>query len=109
VAGDIKSCYTKRGVIIPEELCYTGAMSSDRHIWRLWARNLHKWGLAGWAASLLEAAGPLNLIAAQLLYMLQPIADTAMPRNHWRALTEMLEDTMETRRFTSLLREDDIL
>ncbi len=82
-------------------------MSSDRQIWRLWARNLHKWGLAGWVASLLEAAGPLNLITAQLIYMLQPIADNAMPHNHWQALTEMLEDNLETRRFTSLLREDD--
>jgi EamA domain-containing membrane protein RarD len=83
-------------------------MSSDQHIWRIWAQYLHKWGLAGWAASLLEAAGPLNILAAQVIYMVQPIADTVMPDNHWQALSEMLEDTKESQRFTSLLREVDI-
>jgi hypothetical protein len=83
-------------------------MSSDQHIWRIWAHNLHKWGLAGWAASLLEAAGPLNLLAAQAIYMIKPLADTAMPDNHWQALSEMLEDTKEAQRFAALLREGNI-
>lgn len=83
-------------------------MSSDQHIWRIWAHNLHKWGLAGWVASLLEVAGPLNLIAAQLMYMLQPLANHAVQENHWQALSEMLEDTKESQRFASLLREVDV-
>lgn len=97
-----------RGVIIPEELCYTEPMSSDRHIWRIWARNLHKWGLAGWAALLLEAAGPLNLIAAQMIYMVHPLVDSILPENHWQALTEILEDTNEAQSFASVLREVDL-
>lgn len=83
-------------------------MSPDQHLWRRWAHNLHKWGLAGLAASLLEAAGPLNLLAAQVVYMIQPLADRAMPDDHWRALTQMLEDTKEAQSFASLLREVDI-
>ena len=81
------------------------AMSSDRQIWQMWACNLHKWGLAEWIASLLEAAGPLNLIVAQLIYLAQPLAYNAMPEDHWQALTEMFEDKNKAQSFAALLRE----
>lgn len=83
------------------------AMSSDRQIWQVWACNLHKWGLAEWIASILEAAGPLNLIVAQLIYLAQPLAYTALPEDHWQALTEMLEDKKKAQSFATLLREVD--
>lgn len=83
-------------------------MSSDRQIWQLWACNLHRWGLAEWIASLLEAAGPLNLIVAQLVYLAQPLAYNALPEDHWQALTEMLEDKNKAQNFAALLREDNL-
>lgn len=83
-------------------------MSSDRQIWQLWACNLHRWGLAEWIASLLEAAGPLNLIVAQLVYLAQPLAYDALPEDHWQALTEMLEDRNKAQSFAALLREDNL-
>jgi hypothetical protein len=82
--------------------------SSNRQIWQIWARNLHKWGLAEYIASFLEAAGPLNLIVAQLIYMAQPLAFNALPEDHWQALTEMLEDKNKAQGFAALLREVDL-
>jgi hypothetical protein len=80
-------------------------MSSDRQIWQRWACNLHRWGLAEWIASILEAAGPLNLIVAQLIYLAQPLAYNAMPEDHWQALTDILEDKKKAQSFAALLRE----
>jgi len=88
-------------------LCYTVTMSSDQQIWQNWAHNLHRWGLAEWAASILDAAGPLTLIAAQLVYMAQPLVNKAMPEEHLQVLAELLEDSNKAHSFTSLLREGD--
>ena len=82
-------------------------MASNQHIWQIWAHNLHRWGLAEWVATLLEAAGPLTLIAAQVVYMAQPLANRAAPEGHLQALAELLEDTKTTHRFTAYLREGD--
>jgi hypothetical protein len=90
------------------ELCYTVTMDPDQHIWRIWANRLHQWGLANWTASFLEAAGPITLIAAQALYVVQPLAYRALPEQHWQALTEMLEDTVKVRSFAALLREENL-
>lgn len=90
------------------ELCYTVNMDSNRHIWRMWANKLQKWGLANWTASFIEAAGPLTLIAAQLVYITQPFISKALPEEHWQALTELLEDSGKTHHFAAYLREGDL-
>jgi hypothetical protein len=41
--------------------------------WRIWADHLQYWGLDEFAAGVLEAAGPFNLILAQLVYLGQPL------------------------------------
>lgn len=89
------------------ELCYTVNMDSYRHIWRVWANKLQKWGLANWTASFIEAAGPLTLIAVQLMYISQPFFSRALPEEQWQALTEMLEDSGKARSFAAYLREGE--
>ena len=88
-----------------EFLCYTQRMDSDRHIWQVWARNLHRWGISSWISTFLESAGPLTLFAAQVVYIGQPLVNWAFPGNHLEALAQMFEDTSKTRAFVDYLRE----
>jgi hypothetical protein len=80
-------------------------MSEYPHIWDAWARILHRWGVQEVVAALLEAAGPLNLIAAQAVYIGQPLLNQAVSPGSLEALTDILEDRSQTRAFVSLLRE----
>ena len=64
---------------------------------------LRRQGLAGLTAWVLEAAGPLNLLGAQLLYIGQPFLP-ASGGNGLRALAQMLEQDEEVRAFTALLK-----
>lgn len=70
-------------------------------LWQNWAESLRKKGLAAWAAWWLEAAGPLNLIGAQFLYLGAPF----FPENkQFDALARLLEDDTEARAFAAYLR-----
>jgi hypothetical protein len=80
-------------------------MNSDQHIWRLWATSIHRWGVQDWVAALLDAAGPFSLLGAQILYVGQPALKHIFPEGQIMALAEMLEDTICTREFVSMLRE----
>ena len=80
-------------------------MVTNQHIWHTWAHNLHRWGLAEWVATLLEASGPITLLAAQLIYLVQPLANGTPAQSQLQALTELLEDTKNTHNFATLLRE----
>ena len=86
-------------------MCYTLNMKTNRHIWRVWANQLHRWGLADWAAAMLGAAGPLNLLAAQLVYFGQPFLNFAMPEDHIIALANLLENENQAQSFAALLKE----
>ena len=83
-------------------------MKIDRHLWQIWARNLHHWGMQDIAATLLDAAGPLNMLVAQLIYLGQPILCFVMSREQLGAFASMLEDAVETKAFTTYLREGAI-
>jgi hypothetical protein len=79
-------------------------MESNHHIWRGWAVILHKWGLNEVVASFLEASGSLSLIAAQLVYLGQPLLDGLAPPGHSQALADLLEENANRTAFLSLLR-----
>ncbi len=83
-------------------------MDGDQYIWRKWARILQRWGMKDGVASFLEAAGPLSILGAQLVYMGQPILDDIVSTDHMNALVRMLEDTNRTREFVTYLREASI-
>lgn len=88
------------------DLCYTLLMNEDRHIWQVWADKLHRWGLKDWTAAFLEAAGPLNVLGAQAIYLGQPLLNRALPEGHLEALASVLEDTELATTFAAFLREE---
>lgn len=80
-------------------------MENNQTIWRDWARKLHGWGVQDLAASLLEGAGPLTLLGAQLIYLGQPLLRWAVPDGQLLALAALLEEPDHTRAFAAYLRE----
>jgi len=84
-------------------------MESDQQIWRAWAERLHHWGLGSWVAALLEAAGPITTIGAQMVYLTQPFLNLALRYDHIEALASMLEEPERSKTFAAFLREEKIL
>jgi len=80
-------------------------MDEDQQIWRSWARFLQRWGLEQWVASILEVAGPISVLGAQLVYIGSPLLKYTLPATQLDALARMLEDTGHTQAFVSCLRE----
>ena len=80
-------------------------MTENRHIWRRWAEYLHRWGMQDVAASLLEAAGSITIIAAQVVYVTQPLLTPTVSKDSLHALASLLEDKEETQAFLTVLRE----
>jgi hypothetical protein len=80
-------------------------MQADRHIWRIWASKLHRWGLSDWVATILEAAGPLTILGAQLIYMGEPLIKSPDSSSHLSALANLLEDGGQRSAFAAYLRE----
>ncbi len=78
-------------------------MNSLRAHWPEWTETLRRLRLDGFAAWLLEAAGPINVIGAQLLYIGQPFV-APQANDGIRALTSLLEEEGETRAFVTQLR-----
>jgi hypothetical protein len=81
-------------------------MESNNHIWRIWARNLHQWGLKDVLATFLEAVGPLAILGAQFIYLGQPLLSGRSTSNHLQAIANMLEDTDQRQAFVTYLREE---
>lgn len=81
-------------------------MTAEHHIWRSWMNTLHQWGLEDLAEWLLESAGPFSLIAAQGIYLGQPLLRHLLPDEHWSALAELLEQPSQQRKFIACLREE---
>jgi hypothetical protein len=81
-------------------------MQADRTLWPDWAGFLQRWGLRDIAVLLLDAAGPLSFLGAQLIYIGQPFFGRAAPRSSLTALASLLEDQAELKSFVSFLRED---
>jgi hypothetical protein len=83
-------------------------MSADHPFWEIWTKTLRRWGMQAFAASLLEAAGPLTTLGAQMVYLSQPVMSSIFPRGHMDALATMLDNPAETRQFIVFLRESDV-
>jgi hypothetical protein len=80
-------------------------MDDDQHIWQSWANFLQRWGMEGWAASVLETAGPLSILGAQVVYLITPLFKHALPGRQLDALARMLEDSGHVQVFVNYLRE----
>ncbi len=77
-----------------------------RSAWPGWAAFLHRHGLENLAAWLLEAAGPLTVLGAQVLYMGGPLLRPAFSDAQRDALAGLLEDRDEALAFSAYLREE---
>lgn len=84
-------------------MCYTFTMQTDRSFWPAWAQFLNRWGMAESAAFLFEAAGPVTVLIAQLLYAGKPFlpSGAVVP-----ALVHLFEDRTESQQFAAYLREE---
>jgi hypothetical protein len=83
-------------------------MQPDRSFWEEWALNLQRLGLREIAASLLDAAGPLTIFLAQVVYMGQPFLHETLPGDRLQALAHLFENPDESRSFVNYLREERI-
>jgi hypothetical protein len=80
-------------------------MSENPHIWHVWARNLHRWGIKDGAALVLDAAGPLTMLLAQFVTIGQPLLGRLVSPESMTALVGMLEEPAQTKAFVEILRE----
>lgn len=80
-------------------------MAENPHIWHTWASNLHRWGLQDGTAVLLEIAGPLTMLLAQVVYIGQPLFGKLVSADSMTALVTMLEEPAQTKAFVKILRE----
>jgi hypothetical protein len=81
-------------------------MQKGRSFWPVWARFLHQWGLTEIAAVLLEAAGPLNLLFAQVVYAGRPFWGLGAREDGMTALANLFESQEESQSFAAFLREE---
>jgi hypothetical protein len=78
-------------------------MDSPRAYWPIWMDSLRRLGLTDLAVWFLEAAGPLNVLGAQALYIGQPFAPSSTNQG-LRALAHLLEQEDEARAFVAQLK-----
>lgn len=81
-------------------------MQKDRSFWSEWAHFLHHWGLAELIAALLDAAGPLNVFLAQVMYAGRPFLGQIFQADRLEALADLFEDQEESKSFAAFLREE---
>jgi hypothetical protein len=87
-------------------LCYTDPMQKDRSFWPAWAHFLQQWGLAELAAILLEAASPLHVFLAQMVYAGRPFLGQMASDERFSALVSLFENQEESRSFAAFIREE---
>jgi hypothetical protein len=83
----------------------SGPARSDQESEReKWAAKLKTWGLSPLAAALLDSAGPFGLLAAQSLYVGEPLLSAWVSPGSLRSLASLLEDRAQSQAFAELLR-----
>ncbi len=73
--------------------------------WMRWSRVLHQWGVNDGVATVLENIGSLSLLAAQVLYLSQPLLSAVVSEHSLQAMAQVLEDPAKKQAFASFLRE----
>lgn len=71
----------------------------DQTLKYLYDRRLHLF-----TATLLEAAGPLTVLGAQLIYVSQPVLTLLIPQRQTQQFAGILEDPVKSKSFIRALR-----
>jgi hypothetical protein len=80
-------------------------MQEVNSCWQKWANFLKERHLEEITITLLEAAGPLKILAAQMVYAGIPLLNTFTPsKSTWLELATLLEDHQRSRNFIAYLR-----
>ena len=80
----------------------------EQSFWSSWAQTLQRLKLTGIFLPLLEGAGPIRVVLAQLMLAGIPFtSSTSKPQ--WVAAAEMLEDGDKSRHFAEFLRREQSL
>jgi hypothetical protein len=80
-------------------------MHENQSNWINWSRAFHQWGINEGIASILEGSGSFSLLAAQAIYLSQPILSGVISTHSLQAFAQMLENPTEKHAFISFLRE----
>ena len=83
--------------------------SDSSRIWQDFREPLHRWGVKEFAASLLEALGPLTIVGANAAYVGQPILTSLIAPDKFQEMVRLLEEPDRTKAFVAYLREEDSL
>ena len=70
-----------------------------------WRTRLQNAGLADVTAAMIEAAGPLSILAAQGLYLAEPLLNGFSRNSSVAKLAEILEDREKSQQFADMLRK----
>ncbi|PKO07364.1 MAG: hypothetical protein CVU41_01295 [Chloroflexi bacterium HGW-Chloroflexi-3] len=70
-------------------------MQVNQNNWHRWAQYLQRYHLLGLFRFLLDAAGPVRIVAAQSLWMTQPFVQNSIISQ----LAEVLEDQEQSKAF----------
>jgi hypothetical protein len=89
-------------------LCYTLNMGENQQIWANWARTLQRWGLKELVIFLLESAGALNMMLAQVIYISQPLFSGAVNLGLLDKFAQVLENPGTRTEFVAYLKEAPI-
>ncbi|GAP11502.1 hypothetical protein BECAL_02691 [Bellilinea caldifistulae] len=80
-------------------------MQEVQSCWQKWANFLKERNLEEITITLLEAAGPLKVLAAQFVYAGMPLLETFSPSKRvWFELANLLEDNQRSQSFIAYLR-----
>ena len=85
-----------------DNLCYTGNMQARQSIWPRWAHALQRLNLDQLAALVLETAGPLSILLAQIVYASAPLVG-----GRGAELGDFLQEPEESLRFAAYLRHQE--
>jgi hypothetical protein len=95
-------------------LCYTdinsmetNSLAPTRLAWPGWSGFLRKYRLEGMAAFVLEAAGQLAILGAQVIHLSSPLLQPLLDQTQPEALSSLLEDRAESLAFAAYLREEN--
>jgi hypothetical protein len=80
-------------------------MSENQPVWNTWALALQHWGINREIASILETAGSLSVLLAQLIYLTQPLLCGVIPSQSVNTCAKMLENPSIRHEFITVLKE----